>query len=324
MKRAHAIALVALLAVVAAGFFETVPAQEREVPGQPLGPPPPPLPSKAREKAEEESQTSKTLADPVLEESDAAWGIPGELAKELAARADVYREYTRRFTCIEEARLAEYVNGVAEKERSRRYSYLLATDREGRGFVESRRVVTKGGDIRKSEARDEEAFPPAYAWVFLFSQRNQQYFSYRDRGDRFDGFDWVREIEFRGALPFTDGRDIRQWEGVALVDAATQAPIEIIAEPSNQRRRLKARFERWATAFNLAGLRMAPRPFGYRCRVEFRHLADDLNFPTRLRYDTFRAVSMKSVIPWEASTRTYSSYRFFQVDTDETVGDRTD
>jgi hypothetical protein len=316
--------LLVLLAALGAAAAGVVLAQGRNNPVAPPEPPPPPLPPRAREKAAEDSETSKTLVEPILEETDAEWGLSEELAAMLAARTDEYREYTRKFTCIEEARLAEYVNGVAERERSQRYSYLLTTDSEGAGFLESRREVTKSGNVRKSEVRDEESFPPAYAWVFLFSRRNQQYFSFRDRGDRFDGFDWIREIEFRGALPFTDGRDIRQWEGVALVDASTHAPIEIIAEPSNQRRRLKARFERWATAFNLAGWRLAPRPFGFRCRVEFRHLAEGLNFPTRLRYDTFRAVSMKAVIPWKASTRGYSSYRFFQVDTGETLGDRAD
>ena len=42
-------------------------------------------------------------------------------------------------------------------------------------------------------------------------------------GDGFEGFDWVRRIQFRGALPFTDGRDIRQWEGTVLVDAFTHS-----------------------------------------------------------------------------------------------------
>ena len=56
-----------------------------------------------------------------------------------------------------------------------------------------------------TEVNDAEAFPPAYAWVFLFSQANQPFFAYRERGDRFEGYDWVRIFEFKGAVPYTDG-----------------------------------------------------------------------------------------------------------------------
>src|SRR5262249_51851573 len=151
------------------------------------------------------------------------------------------------------------------------------------------------------EVEEESKFPPAYAWVFLFSRFDQPYFMYRSLGERFEGFDWVHEIQFRGALPFTDGKDIRQWEGTVLVDAATYAPVEIRAEPSSQRDRIKAMFEHWNRSFNIVGIKTAPRPFGYRCRVTFGLRQDRLNFPTELRYDTFRAVGAKQFIPWMAS-----------------------
>ena len=63
-------------------------------------------------------------------------------------------------------------------------------------------------------------------------------------GDRFDGFDWVREIQFRGTLGFTDGDDIRQWEGIVTVDAATFTPIQIQAQPRAQDERIKEMYDR--------------------------------------------------------------------------------
>jgi hypothetical protein len=312
-----------LLPVILIGSIGTIHAQE---PKDPSGPPDlarPPLPPRDREETDldREREGSTVAEEDTLPVSDAPWGLPPEMQEKLAAAAEVYRAYTRQFTCIETARSVHYKGGEAGEDKHRTYSFLLTTDESGSSFQESRRLVTEKGTVKKGEVKDEEPFPPAYAWVFLFSAFNQPYFSYRDLGDRFDGFDWVREIQFKGAVPFTDGKDIRQWEGVVLVDAATHTPLEIRAQPKGQEDRLRAKFLRWAQSFNIMGIRLAPRPFGYRCRIEFHFRKDRLTFPTRLRYDKFRAVEFRRVIPWKASSRTYSEYRFFQVGTRETLGD---
>ncbi len=244
------------------------------------------------------------------------WGpLPEDAAESLARAADRYEEFALRFAADETVRVAKYEDGLAESESTRRYGYLLVREEDGR-LREIRQTMREDGSLSRNEVDDEEPFPPAYAWVFLFSRFHQPYFTYRDRGDRFDGFDWVREIDFRGALPFTDGEDIRQWEGTALVDATTWTPVSITAEPSRQEERIRILFDRWTQAFNLVGVRLAPRPFGYRCRLDFRLRQERLTFPTEMRYDTFRAVSLKRTIPWRASTRTYESYRFFKTETD--------
>jgi hypothetical protein len=175
--------------------------------------------------------------------------------------------------------------------------------------------------VTTSEVQDAEAFPPAYAWVFLFSRANQPFFAYRERGDRFEGYDWVRIFEFKGAVPYTDGRDIRQWDGVVLVDGTTLTPIEIRAEPGHQQERLKAMFDRWSQSFNLVGFRTGPKPIGYSGRVVFQTRRDQLTFPTQLRYAAFRAKSPKSTEPTESSTREYASYQFFEAGTNERVLD---
>jgi hypothetical protein len=286
-------------------------------PDRPPTTPPPPW----KKEDEPRRGAPDKLDEELIPESGAEWGLADDLLRDLAEQARVYAAYTRRFICVESAREADYKNGEAQKERNRRYSYLLTTDSDVAGFDESRREIGDQGKVKKGEVEDEEKFPPAYAWVFLFAEANQPYFAYRVRGERFDGFDWVRDIEFRGALPFTDGKDIRQWEGLAVVNAVTNTPIEITAEPSAQRERIRFQFDRWARSFNLVGVRLAPRPFGFRCRVEFRYVRDGLNFPTRLRYDTFRAVSMKSVVPWKVSSRAYSDYNFTVVTEEETIGE---
>lgn len=236
-------------------------------------------------------------------------------------QAELYRKYALRFTCIETVRVARYdADKEASKETSRRYAYLLEREGGGETLREFRQRMKDDGTPRGSNILDEEPFPPAYAWVSLFSRFHQPYFGYRDLGDRFEGFDWVREIEFRGALPFTDGKDIRQWQGTVLLDAVTHTPIEIRSEPTGQRERIRAMFDRWSRAFNLIGIHLAPRPFGYACRVQFRTRRDGLTFPTELRYDTFRAVGAKNTAPWQASTRVYENYRFFKTDTTEIPG----
>jgi hypothetical protein len=253
----------------------------------------------------------KTTAAPP---PDKPWTLADDIKDKLAHTAETYREYALRFTCTEVVRVAKYGDsGEADTETTRRYAYLLERENgtetlhEVRQKTKSESSAPKGGEVK-----DEEPFPPAYGWVFLFSTFHQPYFSYRDEGDRFEGFDWVRQIAFRGALPFTDGKDIRQWQGTVLVDAVTNTPLEIEAEPAGQADRIKALFDRWSQAFNIVGVRLAPRPFGYKCHVRFHTRKDKLTFPTQLRYDTFRAVSSTKNVPWQASIRDYQGYRFFQ------------
>ncbi len=263
-------------------------------------------------------------------EVDPPWSLPQEMLDALARQAGLYREYALWFFCTEDVRVAHY-DALAEatNEKNRRYSYHVERQADGPDLRESREVLKKQQkkkgesaemEAAGKEADDEERFPPAYAWVFLFSKFHQPYFMYRDLGDRFEGFDWVHEIQFRGALPFTDGKDIREWEGTVLVDAVTLTPIEIRAEPTAQKDRLRALFDQWSKAFNLVGARLAPRPFGYRCRVTFRLRRDRLTFPTELRYDTFRATGPKQFVPWMASVRVYSDYKFFGTKATETPG----
>jgi hypothetical protein len=283
-------------------------------------PPPPPLPSEEEEKTPEGDEEEED-EQPFIPESEGPWGLPEEFLDELAARARAYREYALSFSCTENVRSADYdAYGEANKEQIRSYAYLLERDETAENLQEYRQRIKDSGKVAKNSTEDKEPFPPAYGWVFLFSDFNQPFFDYRDLGNSFDGFDWVKVIQFKGQVSWSDGKDIRQWEGVAVVDAVTYTPLEIRAEPSNQTERIQEMYRQWAKAFNLIGVKLAPRPVGYRGRIKFRERRSELTFPTELRYDTFRAVSSRQIVLVGASIRQYEDYRFYRTFTTETQG----
>jgi len=283
-------------------------------PEKDMSPPPsrPPAPSKPADQEAGPDPAYMTL----LPDDGSPWGLASELSAQLAVVADKYRDYAVKFTCTETVRRAKFDDGEAKKENSRSYGYLLERG-DGQTIREFRQKMKSDGAVTNNEVTDAEAFPPAYEWVFLFSKANQPYFAYRERGDRFEGYDWVRIFEFKGAIPYTDGRDIRQWDGVALLDATTLTPVEIRAEPGHQQERLKLLFERWSQSFNVVGFRTGPKAIGFSGRVLFQTRRDKLTFPTQLRYASFRAVTPKSTEPTEASIRDYSAYHFFETESKE-------
>ncbi len=282
-------------------------------------PPPPPSPSPSPSPGEGKPADKEGM-DPaymtLLPDDGSPWGVPSDLSTKLAAVAETYLRYAVKFSCTETVRKAKFQDQEAKSETSKTYGYLLERG-DGQSIREFRQKIRGDGTVTTTEIDDAEAFPPAYEWVFLFSKANQSYFAYRERGDRFEGYDWVRVFEFKGAIPYTDGRDIRQWDGVALVDATTLTPVEIRAEPGHQAERLKLLFDRWSQSFNVAGFRTGPKAIGFSGRVLFQTRRDHLTFPTQLRYAAFRAVSPKATEPTSASTRDYAAYRFFETESKE-------
>jgi hypothetical protein len=281
---------------------------------------PPPRPPQPSPTPSGDTDTTDPAYMSLLPDDGSPWGLQPEMAEKLAGVAENYLDYAVRFACTEAVRRAKFTDGEAKKETVKRYGYILERG-DGRDVAEYRQKLRNDGSVTDTVVNDAEAFPPAYAWVFLFAKVNQPYFAYRERGDRFEGYDWVRIFEFKGAIPYTDGRDIRQWDGVVLVDATTLTPVEIRAEPSRQAERLKMMFDRWAQSFNIVGFRTGPKPEGFSGRVLFQSRRDKLTFPTELRYTSFRAVSPKHTEPTTASTREYSDYKFFEPSTKEHPGE---
>lgn len=297
-----------------------LPAQSPNDPVMPPLPPPPPRSEPESRDPEGEKEERKGQLGQFLPESDVPWGLDQKMLDSLADRALDYQNYALRFTCLERVRSAIYDdNGEASKEKSTRYEYILARD-EGLRYVESRETIKSSGKTAPAEGgKHDVGFPPAYEWTFLFSGFNQPYFAYRDLGEGFEGFDWVRAIGFKGSLPWSGGKDVREWEGIAIVNAVDFTLLEVRAQPSGQSERLEAEFKRWSTSFNLLNMRTGPKPLGYRSWVALGMRRDGLTFPTQMRYDTFRAVSMKDIILTEASIRDYENYRFYGVRTKETI-----
>lgn len=302
-----------LLAVFAAVLILPVAAQFDDSPQELPLPIPPPLPPEEPPEDAPEYRPQVPAVDP---HRDIPWGLDGELEAALETKAEVYRLFARRFTCDETARSADYdASGRAGEEVVRQYAYLLVNDPMTVNVRESRRQFSRDGErVRGGEVDDREPFPPAYAWVFMFSQFHDAFFDFRQIEKRFEGFDLVHEIQFRGSMPFTDGRDIRQWEGTVLVDAFTYRPLEIVAEPRGQGERIEQLYRAWAGSTNIMGFRTKKPPLGYRARIDFGHFREELSFPTALRYDTFRAVSPTQVVPVRASARTYRNYLFYEVE----------
>lgn len=304
--------------LLAAGWSSPVAAQD------PMGhedtvanPTPPPAPPKPEPKDGEKGVTRYSKITP---DSDKPWGLDEKLLEQLHVMSETYIDYAVRFTCDENARMAEYKSDGEVKERQKKYAYLLVKDDQARSVREFRQELDRTGNVKPERVDDGDPFPPAYAWVFLFSRFNEPYFSYRYLDNRFDGFDWIHEIQFKGGAPFTDGQDIRQWEGTIIIDAVRNIPLEIRAEPAGQQDRIEALYRQYVSSFNVLGMRTKPRPLGYKAMIEYRHRLNDLSFPTALRYDTFEAVSASQVQPLRASSRNYENYRFYNVKSKEQPG----
>jgi hypothetical protein len=120
----------------------------------------------------------------LLPDDGSPWGVAPEVATRLAGVAAKYLDYAVKFTCTETVRKAQFDDREAKRETSRNYGYLLERG-DGQTIREFRQKMKSDGTVTTSEVNDAEAFPPAYAWVFLFSKASQPYFAYRERGDRF-------------------------------------------------------------------------------------------------------------------------------------------
>lgn len=271
---------------------------------------PPPLPP--RELPDDLPKYKSIIEDAPDEE----WKLPQPLLESLRRTAVVYEAYSRRFVCDEEARVAEYKDGEVKKEDSNRYGYLLTRGSVGEPVRESRQNITSDGKY-KGNVEDNEPFPPAYAWVFLFSEFYEPYFDFRVVDERFEGFDPIIEIHFRGSLPFTDGKDIRQWEGKILVDAIYFTPLQLDAEPMGQAERMDVLFRQWAQSFNLLGFKTGQKPLGYTAALSFGLKKGDLRLPTSLRYDTRRVVAPNETVMVRASSRIYTNYKITTIGTGE-------
>ena len=257
------------------------------------------------------------------------WGsdIPPELLEQLTARAEFNRTMAKKFNCSEEVsrdnseiKVFDYLLHDAPKNRQ-----ASASDVEPLRF--------KQNDKRKADFSD--SIPPAFVWSYLFSNTYQPNFTYRYLGESVGGFRPAHRIAFRGIRRFDSGTDIREWEGIAIVDAETHEIIRIEAAPRNFAPIIEHKRRKYQMSFNLAGIRFRKKPRVYVLHVDFREtpigadrsrpLVGDpqseedavMNLPTRVVWEEYRVNASGGVFRKRTEERRYLDYRFFDVETRE-------
>jgi hypothetical protein len=143
--------------------------------------------------------------------------IPKNLLDSLAKKAGSYELLLDKFTCVEETRRGN--------KKVVSHDYLLSRLDDPGEFREIRFVGTREVKGLKSSK------PPPPTWSLLFSESYQPHFVYRYVDETLEDFDRVHRILFRGNRSFEVGTDIREWEGLAGVDAVTHDVVSIRAMP---------------------------------------------------------------------------------------------
>lgn len=257
------------------------------------------------------------------------WGsdIPPELLERLAARAELNRTMAKKFKCSEEIsrdysefKVFDYLLHEPPKNR-----HASATDVEPLRFKEN----------GTSKANYSDSIPPAFVWSYLFSNAYQSNFTYRYLGESVGGYRPAHRIAFRGIRRFDGGTDIREWEGIAIVDAGTHEITRIEAAPRNYAPIVEYKRRKYQMSFNLAGIRFRKKPRVYVLHIDFRaipigadssrssvddpHREEDavMNLPIRVVWQEYRVNASGGVSRKRTEERRYFDYRFFDVEARE-------
>jgi hypothetical protein len=254
-----------------------------------------------------------------------AWGLSPMLLARLGEKSGEYETTALRFTCQESVERTRYRQHSSSGSETSRAAYLLAHDPVTGEWVEHRasRVGPRGAPTRPT--------PLPYEWTFLFLPKNQPYFAYRKVDAAWDGFSRAATIQFRGALPFRTGSDIREWEGIATVDIDTGALLKIVAVQRDETVRLSALRRKYLRRVKISfGLLGGPplvftrfgRPIDIRrITLEFVAVKPTLTLPGDVREDVMK-ITEKGLRPLVTIHRSYTAYRFFETRTREVNVDR--
>jgi hypothetical protein len=257
------------------------------------------------------------------------WGsdIPPELLAQLTARAEFNRTMAKKFKCSEEIyrdnsgiKVFDYLLHEPPKDRQ-----ALANDVEPLRFKEN-------GE-RKADFSD--SIPPAFAWSYLFSGTYQSNFTYRYLGESVEGYRPAHRIAFRGIRRFDKGTDIREWEGIAIVDAGTHEIIRIEAAPRNFAPIVEYQRRKYQMSFKFVGIRLRKKPRVYVLNIDFSEtpIGADLShssvgdpireedavmrLPNRIVWQEYRMNASGGVFRKRTEERRYLDYRFFDVEARE-------
>lgn len=257
------------------------------------------------------------------------WGsdVPPELLEQLTARAELNQKMAKKFKCSEEV--------SHDNSEIRVFDYLLHEAPKNRQASAGDVQPLRFKENNKGKAHFSDSFPPAFVWSYLFSNAYQPNFTYRYLGESAGGFRPAHRIAFRGIRRFDSGTDIREWEGIVIVDAGTHEIMRIEAAPRNYAPIVEHKRRKYQMSFNLAGIRFRKKPRVYVLHVDFRETPigadrspsmvgdpqpeDDavMNLPTRVVWQEYRVDASGGVSRKKTEERRYFDYRFFDVETRE-------
>jgi hypothetical protein len=246
-----------------------------------------------------------------LGELSAPWKLPGEMISRLAQRAAEYEQAALTFECRETMHRVKFPrSGKAVERGVDEVTYLLKL--EDGSLVP---VRLRDRSLRKSSMMTA---PPALAWTQLFALHNQPYMAYRDLGEVPHAFGTARKIQFRGALPYTDGKDIREWEGTVLVDSFSLLPLEIDARPLSFWPRLRHQRDVYAKSFKFVffglPIRFKKKPLSERVHVRFDMQSNGLTLPVAAQVERVEMVLPDRVIVRRRTVVDYDTYQFLDAD----------
>jgi hypothetical protein len=254
------------------------------------------------------------------------WGtdIPPELLEQLTARAEFNWTMTRTFKCSEEVRRGK--SGIKV------FDYLLQEPLVDGPVFDHEIEALRFKQSAKHEAGFSDSIPPPFAWTLLFSDAYRANFTYRYLGGSADGHGATHTIAFRGIRRFDTGTDVRQWEGIAIVDARTYEILRIEAAPRNFAPIVEHQRRKYQMAFQIAGIRLRKKPRVQVLSIDFRdapigvdrsrsragqpQATEDLvmKLPKTVVWQEYRINSGGNFFRKWTEERRYSDYRTFEVE----------
>ncbi len=248
--------------------------------------------------------------------------LPEGLLEKLSEKSEEYKSYALKFVCTEVFREAFYSASEEEysKEKFEHRDYLLEINPERGHFSAYRQKLMATAQGQGRTVIDFEInFPEAYSWVFIFSKNFRNTMKYGYLGMEVYFYKLAHVISFRGFQPFSDGRDIRQWEGKIWVEERTWNILRVEAKPIHQDDILELKRLEYNRAFSFMGIKLKKKPIGYSCLVYFDFEHEGLSFPTEAQNEMFEPVSEKETVPHSKIILSYADYHFFRTESREEV-----
>ncbi len=246
--------------------------------------------------------------------------LPDGLLDKLSEKSEEYEHYALKFVCTEIFRKASYSASKKEyrRERLEHRDYLLEVNPYRGSFSAYRQKSMETASGQGRTMIDFEInFPEAYSWVSIFSKNFRNTMKYGYFGKEIYFYKLAHVISFRGFQPYSDGRDIRQWEGKIWVEEGTWNILRVEAKPIHQDDILELKRLEYNRAFSFMGIKFKKKPIGYSCTIYFDFEQEGLSFPTEAHNEMFEPISEKETVPHSKIVLSYADYHFFKTESRE-------